>query len=156
MPDENVRVFGFEIQHIFPSEIWSGTSQEAIAARALLQSLGFDAEARGNKIALLRNAATRDALLGGPPDILQAFKDAGFGLNLQNSLGNPNAHPGYNAFIIETLSNLSLRAENEGWDATAKQRAVFDLFDYVDGINKSGSIDVIRRDIRSRLAPKIR
>jgi len=141
MADENVRIFGFEIQHIFPNELL--TNPEAAEGRAFLQSIDFDFEARGNKIALLRTAETRDALLDGPPDILQAFRDAGFGLNTQNSIGNLDAHPGYNAFIIDAMNNLASRAEVGDWDEKARERAIFDLFDYVDEINKTGSIDLM-------------
>src|SRR5262245_34222635 len=137
--EDNAIIFGYEIQHEFPSEIWS--SPGAADARALLDSVGFDKEAIGNKVALLRNAETRDALQSGPPEVLEAFEKAGGGLNLQNSYRNPNPHPGYNAFIIDQLGQLYRRANLEGWDQVARERAVFDFFGYIDEINKTGSID---------------
>lgn len=46
---------GYEIQHIFVSEIASQNSQAAINARRLLDSIGFDLDSRSNQIALLRS-----------------------------------------------------------------------------------------------------
>jgi hypothetical protein len=36
-------------------------------------------------------------------------------MNIQNSVGNPNTHPGYNAFIIEALSDLQVTASMGNW-----------------------------------------
>ena len=84
----------FEIQHLFPSEIRSNTSDaNAVRANQFLVDVGFDLESRGNKMALLATPAMRDALLNAPEAVQQAFRDAGFGFNTQNSYRNPNAHP---------------------------------------------------------------
>ncbi|TIX51885.1 hypothetical protein [Alteraurantiacibacter aquimixticola] len=46
----------FEIQHLFPSEIRTSTADaNAIRANQLLVDIGFDLEARGNKMALLNS-----------------------------------------------------------------------------------------------------
>lgn len=47
----------FEIQHLFPSEI--GKADAAVDARRLLNSINFDLESRGNKMALLASPAMR-------------------------------------------------------------------------------------------------
>ena len=49
------RVFGFEIQHLFPNEIISGDTVPAENARNLLSSIGFDVEWRGNKMSANNN-----------------------------------------------------------------------------------------------------
>ena len=49
---ERGRVFGFEIQHIFPNQILTENSREAKNARALLASISFNLESRGNKIGI--------------------------------------------------------------------------------------------------------
>lgn len=126
----------FEIQHLFPSEI--GKADAAVDARRLLNSINFDLELRGNKMALLASPAMRDALRNAPESVQQAFTDAGFGWNTQKSLGNPNAHPEYNEFIIATLGALSNEADIADWDTTARERAVFDFHRYITQINFEG------------------
>src|SRR5262249_31235044 len=79
------RIFGFEIQHIIPSEVMSSTTAAAVKARQFLASVGFDVESRGNKIALLISTATRNALLAAPQAVRDAFTNAGFGFNVHDS-----------------------------------------------------------------------
>lgn len=67
------RLFGFETQHIFALAIASLGTDAAEAAEALLASIGFNLEGIDNKIALLIDPTTRDAVLNGPPDIAVAF-----------------------------------------------------------------------------------
>ncbi|MEP3890297.1 MAG: hypothetical protein ABJN69_07500 [Hellea sp.] len=75
--ESNARIFGYEIQHIFPREIINGSVQNEAIVR-FLTSIGFDIEGKSNKIALLINATTRDAILHGPEHIRAAFLDSGF------------------------------------------------------------------------------
>jgi hypothetical protein len=50
------RVLGYEIQHIFPSEIMASITPEALKAKAVLAKISFNIDARSNKIALLIRA----------------------------------------------------------------------------------------------------
>lgn len=55
------RLFGFEIHHLFPKEIVSGSGADAVRTREFLANLGFDIEGRGNKIPLLLSSKVRVA-----------------------------------------------------------------------------------------------
>jgi len=94
------RYFTYEIHHIYPSEIRSGTAPEAVLARQLLAELGFDLEAIGNKMPLLTHAEAIAAYDNAPPEIWAALEAAGFGHNRQDSQASVGNHPGYNEFII--------------------------------------------------------
>lgn len=100
------RIFGFEIQHIIPEQVLTGTTPDAVAARAFLQSIGFNVEGRGNKVALLIDPDTRAAIMVGPEGIRAAMASAGFGFNLHDSQTSGGNHPGYNAFVINSLANI--------------------------------------------------
>lgn len=121
----------FEIQHLFPTQIRTNVSDpNAVIANQFLADVGFNLESSGNKMALLASPDMRDALRNTPPSVQQAFVDAGFNWNIQNSavgsLGGPStpdAHPNYNRFIIDTLAGLSNEADFAGWDTTARERA---------------------------------
>ena len=135
----------FEIQHLFPSGVTKGTNDSARAAQRLLKSVKFDFESIGNKMALLASSDMHDALRNTPPSVQQAFVDARFGWNTQNSVVNspggppsPAAHPEYNRFVIDVLSQLSRDAHQFKWDTTARERAVFDFHRYVAKINFEG------------------
>jgi Ca2+-binding RTX toxin-like protein len=130
MADDNAIIYGYEIQHKLASEIW--TSRESKEARDLLTSLGFKPEDRSNKLALLRDPGTRDALMrdAATKSILEK---AGFGFNTQNSKSGPDRfHRGYNAFQIDTLNDI---ARNPGFEANAKKFAVLDFIRFIDKIN---------------------
>jgi hypothetical protein len=99
------RVLGVEIQHIFVSEIAGEKTAAARVANAFLQSINFNLESRGNKLALLARSNVRDAILNAPESVRQALANAGFGRNTQNSYRMPDAHPEYNAFNIEALND---------------------------------------------------
>ena len=103
---DNTRIFGFEVQHIFPTAILTQKMPEAMAARKLLADIGFNTESRGNKIGELITQETADAILNGSKAAQQALLDAGFGLNWHDS-HTMAGHPGYNQFIIESLTHLS-------------------------------------------------
>ena len=92
------RQLGYEIQHIFASEIGTQDSTKAEAARELLLNVDFDLESRSNKIALLRDPATRDAIANAPPEVRAALAAAGFGENTHDSRASGGNHPEYNAF----------------------------------------------------------
>ncbi len=47
---DNTRIFGFEVQHIFPTAILTQNTPEAMAARKFLAGIGFNTESRGNMI----------------------------------------------------------------------------------------------------------
>ena len=143
------RVFGFEIQHLFPNAIISEDSVPAENARLLLSSIGFDVEWRGNKMPLLINPFTRDAILAAPEAVRQVFVKAGFGFNWHDSQTSGGNHPGYNRFIIDTLGDTYDRANMEGWNDTAKERAVFDLHRFVKSINIDGQPPVVGSDFSS-------
>lgn len=55
---DNTRIFGFEIQHIFPTAILTQNTPEAMAVRKLLADIGFNTESRGNKIGELITQGT--------------------------------------------------------------------------------------------------
>ena len=138
---DNTRIFGFEIQHIFPTAILTENTPEAMAARALLADIGFNTESRGNKIGELITPETAAAILNGSQAAQQALLDAGFGLNWHDSR-TMAGHPGYNQFIIQSLSDIATQAKMSGWDVQAEKLAVFDLFSYISKINKDGSIPI--------------
>jgi hypothetical protein len=138
---QRARFLGYEIQHIFASEIL--TSTDAEPALRLLQSLGFDFESRSNKIALLRSSDTLVALKNGAPALRQAFADAGFGENIHDSRASGGNHPGYNDFNIRALNRIAQQAEIENWTPESKQRAVFDLHRFMTSFNSDGSIPII-------------
>jgi hypothetical protein len=102
---DNTRIFGFEIQHIFPTAILTEDSAAALAARKLLAVIGFNTESRGNKIGELITPETANAILNGSAAAKQALLDSGFGLNWHDSQ-TMAGHPGYNQFIIESLTHL--------------------------------------------------
>jgi hypothetical protein len=63
------RFLGYEINHIFASEIATSLGADAVKAYQLLQSIGFDLESRSNKIALLRSPETLAAIADAPASI---------------------------------------------------------------------------------------
>lgn len=134
----------WEIQHIFPREL--ANNPDAAAGRALLDSIGFNLESRGNKMALFSSEEMRDAMRNTPPAIQEALIKSGFGWNTQNSkVGSPGGptrpdlvHPNYNAFAIEALNDLAVEAERADWDQQAKERAVFDLHRFMTRMNFDG------------------
>ena len=96
--DNNIVIFGCEIQHKLVSEI--GTQQtpaaelprrywthcESILRRFPIRSLCYELR----RLVTPFQQPRQEAIL----------ELAGFGLNIQNSYNNPNAHPNYNAFGI--------------------------------------------------------
>jgi Ca2+-binding RTX toxin-like protein len=140
---DNGRIFGFETQHIFALAIASLDTEAAEAAEALLVSIGFNVEGTDNKIALLIDPTTRDAVLNGPPDIAVAFVEAGFGLNWHNSQISGGNHPGYNAFQIAALAGIADDAVEGQWSPDTKSRAVFDLHRFLYQLNLSPEPPVV-------------
>lgn len=113
---DNIRIFGFEVQHIFPTAILTQNAPAAMAARKLLADIGFNTESRGNKIGELTTQETADAILNGSKAAQQALLDAGFGLNWHDSQ-TMAGHPGYNQFNIEWLTHLihCMADSAQGW-----------------------------------------
>ncbi|HZG09297.1 MAG TPA: hypothetical protein VEZ70_10005, partial [Allosphingosinicella sp.] len=147
MSDDNARRrwLGYEVQHIFVQQIRNGTSDEAIAARTLLNSIGFNIESTGNKIALLRSVEMRDALLAGPASVRDALRAAGFGFNTHDSQpasGGVGSHPEYREFNLAALAELNAQAVEGNWGREARERAVFDLHRFMTNFNADGSIPV--------------
>ena len=69
------RWFFYEIQHIFPHQIFSSKSNAAL-----------------------------NAILNGPEAIKNMYVKAGFGFNRHDSQSSGGNHPGYNQFLIDALS----------------------------------------------------
>ena len=69
--ESNARIFGYQIQHIFPTQIFDAknVTDEILAAKELLDSIGFNLEGRSNKIPLLINSTMRDAFLNEPASV---------------------------------------------------------------------------------------
>lgn len=88
---DNGRLFGADAQHMIPLAV--KTSPRVVDGRSLLQSIGFDLEARANKKLLLITPSTRDAISAASPAIQDVFRNAGFRWNIHDSrMGN---HIGY-------------------------------------------------------------
>lgn len=65
----NGKYFNFQIHHLIPEQILSGTGQTYERAADFLSSVDFDIESRGNKIALLINEQMRNAILVGVSNV---------------------------------------------------------------------------------------
>ncbi|MEM8750673.1 MAG: calcium-binding protein, partial [Pseudomonadota bacterium] len=128
------RLFGAEAQHMIPLQVLS--DDRVKDGRALLDSIGFNLEWRANKKLLFISDRTRDAILAAPEAVQAVFKNAGFGFNTHDSeRGN---HTGYNDFVVVALNDLSADAEDKNWDATTRERAVFDFLRFLDDVNTNG------------------
>ncbi len=144
MADDQLTIFGYEIHHLFPREIITGMNDARVdAARALLNSINFNIEFRGNKIPLLRNPDTISSINQGPASVVNVLKQAGFGDNWHNSQAAGGNHPGYNDFVLIILSDLNMSAEMGNWGPDSRSRAVFDLHRYLDQIARDGSLPII-------------
>ena len=73
------RTFKFEANHIIPEEVISGDTVEAENARELLADIGFNIEARANKMMLFVSEAARDAVLAAPTSVRDCC--AGIGIS---------------------------------------------------------------------------
>ena len=143
---QRIYFLGFEIQHIFFTAL--ANSAAGTSGGLLLQSIGFNLDARSNQLGVFKNTQTLAALRNAPANIQQAFAAAGFGWNTQNSTGNAdsqvNAHPQYNAFNIAALNRLAddAKPENGNWTSEVKRLAVYDLHRFMANFNASGNLSI--------------
>lgn len=139
---DNGRIYGAEVQHKISLAVL--TSDDAGDARALLSSIGFNPEARANKVMLLINPDTVAAIQSAPQAVRDVLTNAGIGLNTHDSrLGN---HVGYTDFVVGALDDLGLRADANGWDTKARSYAVYDFLRYLDEVNLGGDPPVYETD----------
>lgn len=115
-------IFGFQIHHIFPIELFDEGALEG-----LLELLGIDVEAKGNKIALPAWAETADVFEDMSPNLLAKLKEAGFGLS--SHLGS---HPGYTNFLRDELRKIGISNS----PAEAKKQAAKVLFEFAANISR--------------------
>jgi len=142
---DNGRIYGAEVQHKI--SLAAMTSDDAVRARALLSSIGFNPEARANKVMLLINPDTVAAIQAAPQAVRDVLTNAGIGLNTHDSrLGD---HVGYTKFVVGALNDLGQRADANGWDTKARSYAVYDFLRYLDQVNLGGDPPVYGTDAQT-------
>ena len=136
------RLLNFEIQHIIPLQILKDKSGRLKPVLGFLSDVQFNFESKGNKIGLLIDENVRDAIRKAPDNLRSAFISAGFGWNTHKSQGNDGGHPGYNAFVIDVLTDFAERAVLEKWDPEVCERAFYDFHEFLYKINSEGNIPI--------------
>jgi len=75
-------------------------------------------------------------MLAAPEAVQNVLRNSDVGFNTHDS--RRGGHPGYNEFVVDALNSLGSLAERRNWDATARERAVFDFLRFVYGNNADG------------------
>jgi len=112
-------IFGFQIHHIFPSELFSGENGDAF--RDLFAGIenGLTQDMGSNTIALYSNGGTAAQIQAALALGNTTFEQAGFGGAYHNG-----SHPGYNDFIIGQAKVILTHAT---YTADQKRTAFYDL-----------------------------
>ncbi len=133
-PDKTM-IFGFQIHHILPLELFDNQSLTSI-----LSILGINSEARGNKIALLTDTAKAEILRNASPEVLAILEKAGFGTGPH--LGS---HPGFSDFFMDQLLAISRKPITD----TQKFNEAKVLFEFMADVS-AGRVDGV--DVKSPYA----
>ena len=80
--------YDFDIHWIIPQEVMA---DPAIAK--MMGEIGFQANTRGNYVALFRDPRVVEALRGADPKVMALFEAAGFGFNVYDSGAGPGRYP---------------------------------------------------------------
>jgi len=130
---EGSAIFGFQIHHIFPREIFDNiTIGPALTALFNGQSQGLSLNMEGNSIALFANETTATQVQEATANGSTLFTDAGFGAAVHNG-----SHPGYTKFISDQIDSIltdsSLSPDNQ-------RTALFDLQRFATEVSKGTEI----------------
>ncbi len=97
--ESNARFFGFAIHHIIPVSFAKGEHP----ARPILELMGFDVEARDNKIGLFTGAGFFQVVSILPESLQNVFLNSKMGVNLHKDFHNQ-----YNDFFEKKFTAIAL------------------------------------------------
>lgn len=113
--------YDFDIHRLIPTEV---TQDPKIAG--FLDEIGFNGEARGNHVALFRNPATAEALLGADEEVQAFFKASGFGFVTYDSGAGPGRFPAEDEAAVNDVAQR-LAANVQKFDLRGKDFNGFDM-----------------------------
>ena len=113
--------YDFDIHRLIPQEV----SQDPKIS-SFLDEIGFNTQARGNHVALFRDPATAEALLGADEEVQAFFKASGFGFVTYDSGAGPGRFPAEDEAAVNDVAQR-LAANVQKFDLKGKDFNGFDM-----------------------------